>query len=336
MTRSDRLALAIEAGDLALPAEGRVVVLRALPRPSLALIPRDRLLCEQGFKPLHDALAAAGRTVTTRAEGPAAMAIVDLTRSRAETMGNIARALRMVAPGGTVLADGAKSDGVDSIARQVGRAIPLAGAFVKAHGRCFWLVRPEDLPEEVATWARAAEPARNSDGFLTAPGMFSPDHADPGSRRLAEALDGGLAGSVADLGAGWGWLAREVLSGSPRITALDLYEADRGALDAARSNVEDPRAGFHWADATRPVPGARYDAVISNPPFHQDRAADPGIGAAFIRAAAAILKPAGSFTLVANRQLPYESTLDAAFRHWEKLGEDGAYKVLRAERPRPA
>ena len=40
--------------------------------------------------------------------------------------------------------------------------------------------------------------------------------------------------------------------------------------------------------------------------------------------------------MVANRQLPYEATLAAAFRHWEKLAEDGAYKVLPAERPRRA
>ena len=74
--------------------------------------------------------------------------------------------------------------------------------------------------------------------------------------------------------------------------------------------------------------------MISNPPFHQGRAAEPDLGAAFIAAAARILKPAGRLLMVANRQLPYEATLDAAFRHWEKLSEDGAYKVMAAERPR--
>ena len=77
-----------------------------------------------------------------------------------------------------------------------------------------------------------------------------------------------------------------------------------------------------------------YDAVIANPPFHQGRAAEPDLGAAFIAAAARILKPSGRLLLVANRQLPYEAAVAAAFRHWEKLAEDGVYKVIQAERPR--
>jgi 16S rRNA G1207 methylase RsmC len=39
---------------------------------------------------------------------------------------------------------------------------------------------------------------------------------------------------------------------------------------------------------------------------------------------------------VANRQLPYEATVTASFRHWEKLAENGVYKVIQAERPRHA
>jgi 16S rRNA (guanine1207-N2)-methyltransferase len=229
----------------------------------------------------------------------------------------------------------AKSDGIDSLARAVARQIPLDGAFVKAHGRVFWLARPETLPVAVAIWARDAEPSPNADGYLTAPGMFSPDHADPGSRRLAAALDGRIAGRVADLGAGWGWLAQAALEQAPGITELDLYEAEATALDAARANVPDPRARFHWTDATGLGDGVPpYDAVIANPPFHQSRAAEPDLGAAFIVAAARILKPSGRLLMVANRQLPYEATVAATFRHWEKLAEDGVYKIVQAERPR--
>ena len=78
------------------------------------------------------------------------------------------------------------------------------------------------------------------------------------------------------------------------------------------------------------------DAVIANPPFHQGRAAEPDLGAAFIAAAARILKPSGQLFLVANRQLPYEAVLAIAFREWEKLSEDGTYKVMHASRPRRA
>jgi 16S rRNA (guanine1207-N2)-methyltransferase len=334
MPHPDRLALAVEKGALALPEAGIVLVLRAAPSRFLELIPPDRLRCEQSFRPLHDALAGRDHAVSVRASGPAAAVVVNLTRSRAESLGNVARGFEALAPGGLLVVAGAKSDGVDSLARQVGRALPLEGSFVKAHGRVVWLRRPEALPEPVAAWARDAALARNADGFLTAPGMFSPEHADPGSRRLAAHLPGRLSGRVAELGAGWGWLAQAALDASPGIAALDLYEAEALALDAARTNLADPRLGFHWSDATGLGPGVPpYDWVIMNPPFHQGRAGEPDLGAAFIVAAARILKPAGRLLLVANRQLPYEATLAARFRRWEKLAEDGAYKVLLAERP---
>ena len=335
MANVDRLALAFQSGVVALPAAGDVLVLRAAPSPFLDLVPPERLRCVQSFRPIHDALAGRGHPVSAKAEGPAAMVVVNLTRSRAENLGMIARGLEILPPGGRLVVAGAKADGVESLIRQLARVLPAEGAFVKAHGRVVWLTRPEVLPAAVADWGAQAAPARNAEGFVTVPGVFSPERADAGSRQLAAAVAGRLSGRVADLGAGWGWLAQAVLAENPKITELDLYEAEAMALDAARANVADGRARFHWADATGLGQGVPpYDAVVSNPPFHQGRAAEPDIGAAFIVAAARILKPGGRLWLVANRQLPYEATLAAAFKHWERRSEDGLYKVFEAERPR--
>ncbi len=340
MSLTDRLSLAAESGALPLPAEGGIVVLGARPSRFLDLVPAARLCCEQGFRPLFDALRAANRPVEPAlapAATGAAMVVVHLTRSRAETLGTIARGLAVLAAGGLLVIDGSKTDGVDALARAVGRALPLTGSFVKAHGRTVWAERPATLPDAVAAWAAASALAPNAEGFLTAPGMFSPEHADPGSRQLAAAIAGRLSGHVADLGAGWGWLAARALATNPSVTTLDLHEADAASLAAARANVADPRAAFHWSDVTRLAAGAvRCDAVISNPPFHQGRAATPDLGASFITAAARILKPQGALFLVANRSLPYEAPLAAAFRHVEKLAEDGHYKVFRAVRPQRA
>lgn len=344
MTHADRLALAFETGQLSLPAEGRILFFRAEAAPVLDLLPRDRLECIQTFRPACDALEARGFEVRSRADvadgdvadgpEPAAFAIVNVTRSRAETQGLVAAALASLAPGAPLVVTGSKTDGVDSIARSVAAVLPLDGSYAKAHGRVFWLARPDVLPAAVAEWRDAAAPRRNAEGFLTAPGMFSPDASDPGSRRLAATFPGRLSGRVADLGAGWGWLAQAALAACPDITALDLHEAEALALDAARVNVPDPRARFHWSDVGALRPGVeRLDWVITNPPFHQGRGADPGLGVAFIRAAARLLRPDGRLLMVANRQLPYEAPLRAAFRRCESLGEDGGYKLFLAAQP---
>ena len=239
------------------------------------------------------------------------MVVVNLTRSRAENLGNIARGLALLPPGGRSWSTGAKSDGVDSLARQVARAVAARRCLRQGARAGVLADPPEALPAEVALWARAAEPAPNAEGFVTAPGIFSPDQADPGSRRLAAAFAGRLTGRVADLGAGWGWLAGAVLAGSPgHRRARPLRGARRWRSTRRAPTSRDPRARFHWTD----VPGLGagvppYDAVITNPPFHQGRAAEPDLGAAFIAAAARILKPSGQLLMVANRQLPYEAVL---------------------------
>ena len=335
MSQSDRLAAALAARAFDLPEEGRIVFIRATAGPALHMIDRGRLCCEQSLRFAHDLLSEQGFDVCPRALDPASAVIVALTRSRAENLGNVARALALLPRDGLLVVDGAKTEGVDSLAKQVAAVLPLEGQFTKAHGRVFWLRRPDLLPEAVLGWAKAAEPARNADGFFTEPGLFSAEGIDPGSRRLAEVFPGRLKGRVADLGAGWGWLSIQALAAGPGITQIDLYETEARALDMARLNLSDPRAAFHWADVGglgRGVPP--YDRVIANPPFHRGRAAQPELGTAFIAAAARILKPSGQFLMVANRQLPYEAELDARFREWERLTEEGGYKVLCATRPR--
>ena len=68
MSRSDRLHAALVAQALTLPGTGRVAVLRAEPSRFLDEIPRDQLRCEQSFRPLHDALDAAGHDVAPTLE----------------------------------------------------------------------------------------------------------------------------------------------------------------------------------------------------------------------------------------------------------------------------
>jgi 16S rRNA (guanine1207-N2)-methyltransferase len=69
-----------------------------------------------------------------------------------------------------------------------------------------------------------------------------------------------------------------------------------------------------------------------NPPFHDGRAADPGIGHAMIRAASAALKPSGQLFMVANRGLPYELPMKAGFGRVEEIADEQGFRVWRARR----
>ena len=118
------------------------------------------------------------------------------------------------------------------------------------------------------------------------------------------------------------------------LAAVEMVWLDHEtSLDCARRNVTDPRARFHWADATRWSPEDKIDAVVMNPPFHTGRSADPGLGRDFIRAAARVLAPSGRLWMVANRHLGYETALKVCFAHVEEIAGDTRFKVIHATRP---
>lgn len=324
----DRIRYALSQGGLVLP-EGRVALLGA-PADVMPDLPGDVSVIQK------DAVAVAawkarGVPVATDLDGDYAAVIVTLPRARDLSEARIAEA---AAHAPLVVVDGAKTDGVEAILKALKTRVTVDGQVSKAHGKCLWFSPGDALTD----WARPAQ-AQNAHGDWVAPGVFSADAPDEASVLLAGALPV-LKGRVADLGAGWGWLSRAVLK-QDGVKVLHLVETDKAALDCARLNVTDPRAQFHWADATQWTPPrepghatvAKMDAVVMNPPFHSGRAADPGLGRAFITAAAGVLAPHGSLWMVANRHLPYETTLAEQFREVSEVAGDARFKILHASRP---
>ena len=282
-----------------------------------------------GFRPDADWFSARGLPVTTRAEGRYALSVVCLPRTRAAAQDLVAQAI--AATDGPVYVDGQKTDGIDAMLRACRARAAVSEPVAKAHGKIFAIHAPD--PGDFDDWRAVPQPVEG--GMVTLPGVFSADGPDPGSRLLAAVLPERLPPLVADLGAGWGWLAGQALT-REGVEELHLIEADHAALECARANLPDPRVRFHWADALGFLPERPFDAVLCNPPFHTARAADPALGVAFVAAAARMLAPRGVLWLVANRHLPYEAALAVAFRQVEEMPGTPAFKLFRAGAPRPA
>ncbi|SPH24863.1 Ribosomal RNA small subunit methyltransferase C [Defluviimonas aquaemixtae] len=323
-----RFSLALQGAD-ALPASGRVLLTGPRAAADLSIFPKDRTVVVQGFYPDHAALARHGwhvvPSIAEAGDGFAA-AVVVLPRARGEARARIAGATAKVVAGGPVWIDGQKTDGVDSMIRDIRSRVAISAPLAKAHGKIFRFAAGPEFDDWMAT------PLCPAPGFTTMPGVFAADRPDRGSELLAAALPGDLSGHVVELGAGWGFLATAILA-RPDVMSLDLIEADHAALECARANVTDPRAHFHWADATLFKSDGRPATVVTNPPFHVGRAADPALGAAFIAAAAEMLAPQGRLYLVANRHLPYEAVLRANFREVAEIGGDSGFKIFAAARP---
>lgn len=318
-----RVTLAVESGIWPVPEAGTIGVFGARVGDDLAALPRDRVQVVQGFRPDFEHWERLGYDAVAEASGPFTASVVVLPRSKPGARDRIARAAALTA--GPLLIDGAKTDGIDGVLKELRKRGRVGEVLSKAHGKVF-AVEGADL----AGWM--AGPSEVAGGFMTRPGVFSADGIDRGSEALAKALPGALGRHVVDLGAGWGYLSRAVLTRA-EVECVDLVEAEHAALELARVNVTDPRARFHWADAITWRPESLADTVVTNPPFHQGRTADPSLGRAFIAAAREMLTPRGSLWLVANRHLPYETELRAGFRDVSEAGGDSAFKIYHAARP---
>lgn len=329
--RSARLTLALDSGALTLPPSGPITVFGPRTGDDLSDLPQDRLTLIQGFRPDHDHFRALGFAVGLSAPPGAAAALVCLPRQRDEGRAMVAEAVARTAPGGTIIIDGQKTDGIDTMYRDIRARVATSAPLSKAHGKIFAFATGPDA--DFDDWR--ARDHQVDGGFVTRPGVFSADGPDRGSALLATALPAKLPARVVDLGAGWGYLAHAILA-RDGVQHLDLVEADATALDCARINITDPRAAFHWADALTFRPEKAVDAVVCNPPFHTARAADPALGVAFIRAAARMLHPGGTLWLVSNRHLPYPAVLAEAFREVEDIGTDTGFRLTRAARPNRA
>lgn len=173
--------------------------------------------------------------------------------------------------------------------------------------------------------------------MMTVPGIFSAEKIDTGSKLLAEVLgEESWYGSVADLGAGYGFLSYAILTTKrQKMKKLCLYELDYRALECAKLNLTElsDRVDYHWVDVTRSIPHERpFDMVIMNPPFHEAQDASFELGKTFIKQAATILKPGGTLYLVANLHLPYEKEIQEQFRSHRLLREENGFKLFLARK----
>lgn len=348
----------LDAGQVQLPSDGRVLFLgaragswmhdlagsgRADPDPL-----HSGWACEQSFLPFADELKRLGLCVREPDAGETFPLVLVLPRrQRDERRASFARALRHLAPGGTVLASVANVEGARSAESDLARLAGPVRTLSRHRCRAFWAA-PDPASVDrglLEAWLALDAPQEIAGGHVSRPGLFAWDRVDRGSALLAECLPADLEGRVADLGAGYGYLGAQVVARCPRVDALDLYEAERCALEPARINVQRAlhvameqhgRRGLaldvRWHDVTLGLPN-RYDAIVSNPPFHQGRAGLPQLGQAFIGAAADALHAGGRLLLVANLHLPYEASLRARFRELRTLAERDGFKVIEARGP---
>lgn len=346
--------LMLAFGPDSLPVPRKALFLGAEAHPDFKAWPA--ITGWQPFRPKASAWESVDLPLVARPEGKWPLVLILPGKSRDETLLWFATARDHLEPGGTIVVSMPNTAGAARFEKELARAAANLVSIQKHKCRAFHIVDDGSWNETIFDEWRSLGGKRPVPGthFVTEAGIFSADHIDPGSQLLAEHLPASLRGKIADLGAGWGFLADAVLKRCPGVESVDLYEADSRALDCAKINLasagqgiandgplslasspcllgDETRIGFHWHDVTTGLPEI-YDTIAMNPPFHSGQTTDVDLGRAFLRTACASLRRGGKLLLVANRQLPYEAELTALGMPARKLAENSVYKILSAER----
>jgi len=318
----------------------QIAVMNGICHPSLQLLKAvpGRLMVQQQRRDDCLALQRAGYAISREIrQGPFDIVLVLAGRQREQTMGWLARGLRLLDGSGWLALCAANAMGAKGYEKRLAEL--GADISVSSKSKCrVVLLRADRIsrPEVLDTWIEAAAPRVLADGgLLSCPGVFSWAHPDRGSRLLLDHLPPGLAGCGMDLGCGNGYLSCHVLGRYVGITAWHAVDVDAVALDCAARNLQDLQTTCsvhtHWLDATRERMPGGMDVVLMNPPFHKDKADIIALGQAMIKAARSSLKSSGSLFLVANRHLPYELLLYQSFEQVSALFEGEGYKVMRCD-----
>lgn len=320
------------------PEPDKAFFLRAEPLEGLSQLWQRGCLNVQSSKPVHDRLQQEGCPVTAELNGADFdLGVLAITKHKQENLANLARAWTALRPGGRLICAGANDVGISSIEKAFKILFDQPRSLSKHHCKVLWGIRGDTPPDILTQWTESGRmQIVPSIGCWSQPGLYNWNKIDAGSALLARNLPDDLHGRAADLGAGWGYLSQQLLRHGRNIASIDLFEAEKSALTAAKANLEPHAATtalrFHWHDVAQGVPPAAFDLVVMNPPFHDGKEVDIELGRAFITSAAQGLVPGGRLFLVANRQLPYEESLSAAFSAQTMLVENAVYKVLAAVR----
>ncbi|BEN60945.1 MULTISPECIES: 23S rRNA (guanine(1835)-N(2))-methyltransferase RlmG [Serratia] len=271
------------------------------------------------------------------AELPAAPAVVLIRVPKAlALLEQQLRALRHVVTEDTLIVAGAKARDVHTSTMQLFEKVlgPTRTSLAWKKARLIFCQAADIVPPaaaETTNWT-----LDGTDWLIhNHANVFSRGSLDIGARLFLEHLPRGLNGHIVDLGCGNGVIGLTALAQNPEAQVTFVDESYM-AVASSELNVEHnlpqelDRCQFEVNNALAGIERESVQAVLCNPPFHQQHAITDHTAWQMFCDAKRCLQVGGELRIVGNRHLDYHQKLKRLFGNCTLVASNKKFVILKA------
>ncbi|WP_392587799.1 23S rRNA (guanine(1835)-N(2))-methyltransferase RlmG [Serratia ureilytica] len=271
------------------------------------------------------------------AELPAAPAVVLIRVPKAlALLEQQLRALRHVVTEDTLIVAGAKARDVHTSTMQLFEKVlgPTRTSLAWKKARLIFCQAADIVPPaaaETTNWT-----LDGTDWLIhNHANVFSRGSLDIGARLFLDHLPRGLNGHIVDLGCGNGVIGLTALAQNPEAQVTFVDESYM-AVASSELNVEHnlpqelDRCQFEVNNALAGIERESVQAVLCNPPFHQQHAITDHTAWQMFCDAKRCLQVGGELRIVGNRHLDYHQKLKRLFGNCTLVASNKKFVILRA------
>ncbi|MBI6142057.1 23S rRNA (guanine(1835)-N(2))-methyltransferase RlmG [Serratia marcescens] len=271
------------------------------------------------------------------AELPAAPAVVLIRVPKAlALLEQQLRALRHVVTEDTLIVAGAKARDVHTSTMQLFEKVlgPTRTSLAWKKARLIFCQAADIVPPaaaETTNWT-----LDGTDWLIhNHANVFSRGSLDIGARLFMEHLPRGLNGHIVDLGCGNGVIGLTALAQNPE-AQMTFVDESYMAVASSELNVEHnlpqelDRCQFEVNNALAGIERESVQAVLCNPPFHQQHAITDHTAWQMFCDAKRCLQVGGELRIVGNRHLDYHQKLKRLFGNCTLVASNKKFVILRA------
>ncbi len=196
-------------------------------------------------------------------------------------------------------------------------------------GRCTQTIAPFNLDDYITSFEiNCANTVLN---IKSLPGVFNHGKLDVGTQLLLQHLPT-FKGEILDIGCGAGVIGAFIGKQNPNIK-LTMTDVSAFAIESTKRTLEaNQLMGKVFASNVYSDIQGKFDAIVSNPPFHSGLETDYQAAETLLGDAPKYLNASGEIWIVANSFLKYPPIIESAFGKCELVDKTNKFAVYWAKK----